>query len=82
VLEEISSGEEVPAIVRKVIDTLSQPMVFEGQEIRVSTSIGVSLCPDDGDDPDMLINNADIAMYQAKEKRGSNAFQFFAPEER
>jgi len=82
VLEEIASADAVPAVVRKIIDTLSQPMVFEGREMKIAASIGISLYPDDGDEPDMLIKNADIAMYQAKEKGGSNAFHFFAQPER
>lgn len=77
VLEEIASAEDVPAIVEKVIASLAQPMVFEGHEMRVSTSIGISLYPEDGVDPDMLIKNADIAMYQAKEAGGTNACHFF-----
>ncbi|MCK9386892.1 MAG: diguanylate cyclase [Sulfuritalea sp.] len=81
VLEEIASAEGVPAIVSKLIDTLSQPMVFEGHEMRVSASIGISLYPDDGEEPDILVRNADKAMYQAKEKGGSNAFHFFAAED-
>jgi diguanylate cyclase (GGDEF)-like protein/PAS domain S-box-containing protein len=82
VLEDIAGEEAVPAIARKVLDTLSQPMLFEGQEMRIATSVGISLYPDDGDDPDLLIRNADIAMYQAKENAGSNAFAFFASTKR
>jgi diguanylate cyclase (GGDEF)-like protein/PAS domain S-box-containing protein len=82
VLEDIASEEAVPAVARKVLDALSQPMVFEGQEMRIATSIGISLYPEDGDDPELLIRNADLAMYQAKENGGSNAFHFFAHPER
>lgn len=78
VLEEIAGAEGVPAIASKVIGTLSQPMAFDGHELRVSTSIGISLYPDDGTEPDTLIKNADMAMYLAKAKGGNDAFHFFA----
>jgi len=81
VLEEIASVEGVPAVIHKLIDTLSQPMVFEGHEMRVSTSIGISLYPDHGEEPDRLVKNADVAMYRAKKMSGSNTFHFFAPED-
>jgi diguanylate cyclase (GGDEF)-like protein/PAS domain S-box-containing protein len=81
VLEEITSAEDLPAIVRKVIATLAQPMHFEGHELRVSTSIGISLYPEHGADPETLIKSADVAMYEAKEKGGSNASHFFTTAE-
>ena len=80
-LEEISSAADVSAIAAKVIAALAQPVLFEGQEMRVSASIGISLYPDHGTEPDVLIERADEAMYQAKEEGGSNTFNFFAPAE-
>lgn len=77
VLEEIGSVEAVGPIVQKVMGALSEPMAFEGREMRVTTSIGISLFPDDGKTPDDLVKNADAAMYASKDL-GRNAFRFFS----
>jgi EAL domain-containing protein (putative c-di-GMP-specific phosphodiesterase class I) len=55
------------------------PNIKRISEIFTSTSIGIALCPDDGDEEETLIRNADLAMYQAKE-HGRNAYQFFSEE--
>ncbi|MEY4642284.1 MAG: hypothetical protein RLZZ227_2278 [Pseudomonadota bacterium] len=54
-----------------------KPLEILGQECRVTASIGISVFPGDGDDEHVLMKNADIAMYQAKEE-GKNNFQFYA----
>lgn len=77
VLEEIDNGDAVAAVVRKVIAALREPMSFEGREMRVSTSIGISLYPQDGATPDDLIRTADLAMYASKD-RGRDTFNFFS----
>ena len=76
VLEEITSEADVPGIVGKIVESLIAPMIIDGREMRISTSLGVSLYPDDGDEPEILVKNADAAMYRAKEK-GNGAYQFF-----
>jgi len=76
ILEELADAAAVAPIASKIIDTLSQPMILEGQEIVITTSLGISLYPEAGDQPDLLIKHADIAMYQAKEG-GRNNFQFY-----
>src|SRR6185436_18338466 len=48
-------------------------------ELFVTASVGITICPAEGSDPDILIRNADVAMYQAKE-RGRNNYQFYTPE--
>ena len=50
-----------------------------GHAVHVSASIGLAIFPDDGDDPDTLLKNADVAMYRAKDA-GKNVYQFFAQE--
>lgn len=77
VLEEIDNAADVAAVVRKVVASLRQPMTFEGREMRVSTSVGISLFPEDGATPDELIKNADLAMYASKDK-GRDTFHFFS----
>ena len=70
-------GEQGPVpVAEKLLATICEPMELEGQSISVSPSIGISVFPRDGDSADMLIRNADAAMYLAKE-RGRNNYQFF-----
>jgi diguanylate cyclase (GGDEF)-like protein len=65
-----------PAIVgQKLLDAISQPMVIEGHELYVTTSIGIARSPEDGSDAETLLKRADGAMYRAKEA-GRNNFQF------
>jgi len=62
----------------KIIDTFKTPYMIDGHELNVSTSIGISIYPDDGKNYEDLMKSADIAMDQAKEK-GRNNYQFFNP---
>jgi len=79
VIFENDSPAEVTHAAQRIIETLAQPIVLEGQQVYVTASIGVSLYPDDGLDGPTLLKNADVAMYRAKE-RGKNSFQFFTGE--
>jgi diguanylate cyclase (GGDEF)-like protein/PAS domain S-box-containing protein len=65
-----------PAMVQHIMDSVAQPIVIEGYEFVVSSSVGIAVCPSDGDDPEALIKHAGIAMYRAKET-GRNNFQFY-----
>lgn len=78
-LEDISSAEHVGKVAEKVISTMARPYKIESTEISVSPSIGISLYPADGRTVDMLVRNADAAMYHAK-KLGRNNFQFYSLE--
>jgi len=78
-LEEIHQQDEVVRLVRKVLAALSAPIHMQGQELFMSASIGVTLCPDDGEDVNTLLKHADIAMYRAKE-RGRNCYEFYCSE--
>nr|WP_315218509.1 EAL domain-containing protein [uncultured Duganella sp.] len=60
----------------KIRDALHQPFDLQGYEVIMTASIGVTIYPDDGDDPDVLIKYADTAMYQAKHA-GRNTYRFF-----
>jgi len=61
----------------KLLGALADPIPLEGEECRVTASIGISLFPEDGEDESALMKNADIAMYAAKDE-GKNTFQFFS----
>ncbi len=76
VLNGIIGAQDAAKVARKIIDRLSKPVVIEGHEVFVTTSIGISLFPNDGMDKNALITNADLAMYRAKEE-GRNHFQFY-----
>ncbi len=76
-LETVASSRTV---AEKIIDSMSSPFArLDGRELFLGASIGVTGFPEDGDDPDVLLRNADAAMYRAKEA-GRNTFRFFTPE--
>ena len=54
-------------MAEKILAALEKPFVIEGQSLEVSASIGIALCPQDGDDWTTLLRCADVAMYAAKQ---------------
>lgn len=79
VLNRIHVPDNAGAVASKMIDSMAMPFNIQGHELRISTSIGIAVYPEDGDDLDNLIKNADAAMYQAK-AQGRNNYQYFNPE--
>ena len=75
-IEDVTSMESLGDIARNVIDLLQEPMYVEGHELYVTSSIGISIFPDDGDSEIMLLSNADAAMYRAKAE-GRNTYRFY-----
>ncbi|HEY0846909.1 MAG TPA: EAL domain-containing protein [Noviherbaspirillum sp.] len=73
---EILQPEDMARIAEKLLETLKEPFHLFGHELYVTTSIGITLYPNDAVDADALIKNADIALYRAKDL-GRNNFQFF-----
>ncbi|RBA23983.1 putative bifunctional diguanylate cyclase/phosphodiesterase [Herminiimonas fonticola] len=71
--------ESITQTMQRVLHEVSQPWMANDLEFRITCSIGVTLCPDDGRDVETLLKNADSAMYKAKEL-GRNNFQYFAAE--
>ncbi|HSD95552.1 MAG TPA: EAL domain-containing protein, partial [Sulfuricaulis sp.] len=78
-LEDIANADDVPAIAQKIVDALSRPFSVNNREFVITTSIGVSLYPGDGEDSQKLLRNADTAMYRAKDL-GRNKYQFYSSE--
>lgn len=74
--EDITSLDHVTHLAQRLNKVISRPLTLENQEISVTASIGISLYPEDGEDIDILLKNADTAMYEAKGK-GRNNYQFF-----
>jgi diguanylate cyclase (GGDEF)-like protein/PAS domain S-box-containing protein len=62
----------------KLREKLQEPYVVDGMSLHMTPSIGIAVFPEDGEDPNTLIKNADAAMYLAKEK-GRNNYQFYTP---
>jgi len=70
---DTSGNEESLAIAaQRIIEVISDVYILSGQELKISASIGVSVYPKDGVDMDVLIKNADTAMYSTKEDGGNN----------
>ncbi len=78
-IDGIKDREDISLIAYKLLEVLAQPTVLDKKEVFTTTSIGVAISPEDGEDPDTLIKNADTAMYQAKEN-GRNTFCFYSAE--
>ena len=74
-----SDSDALIEIARRLVEIIAEPVVIEGHNLHVSTSIGISLWPDDGPDIETLLRQADTAMYHAKEL-GRGRFQFFTSE--
>ncbi|KWT90525.1 bifunctional diguanylate cyclase/phosphodiesterase [Candidatus Magnetominusculus xianensis] len=77
ILSNIARDKYAVSVANKIIDAISKPFHLNGHECSVGVSIGVSIFPNDAADADVLLKNADIAMYQVKE-RGRNGFQFYS----
>lgn len=76
-LEEISDMGDTAAVAEKILSACSLPFQLDDRELFVTTSVGISLCPQHGEDSRTLLWAADKAMYRAKED-GRNNYKFFA----
>ncbi|HUH95419.1 MAG TPA: PAS domain S-box protein [Casimicrobiaceae bacterium] len=76
IVEDFDEPEVLGRIAQKLQEAISQPFQIEEHEIYVTSSIGISVYPDDGDAPEELLKHADVAMYRSKEL-GRNTYQFF-----
>lgn len=78
-LPRIRQLSEVESIAQKLLESFEAPLVLKGIEMKVTTSIGIAIYPEQGHDTETIIKNADRAMYHAKAK-GKNNYQFFSSE--
>jgi len=78
-MENIPDAKNPAKLAQKLIETFNAPVYIKGYRLKISTSVGISLFPQDGRDTDTLIKNADAAMYRAK-KEGRNNFQYYSLE--
>jgi diguanylate cyclase (GGDEF)-like protein/PAS domain S-box-containing protein len=78
-LAEIEHPQDAAHVAEKLLEAVSRPLEIEGHELHISLSIGISIYPDDGVDVEVLMQNADAAMYHAK-ANGRDNYQFFRKE--
>jgi diguanylate cyclase (GGDEF)-like protein/PAS domain S-box-containing protein len=78
-LTDISHLEGAISIAQRILDIFQTPFDLKDAEIQITTSIGIALFPDHGEDAETLIKNADMAMYQAKDD-GRNNYKVFNPQ--
>lgn len=79
VVTDVHKSEAVAVIAHKILESVMQAVVVKGQELYITTSIGISLYPFDGQHMQTLMKNADLALYRAKE-HGKNNYQFYTME--
>lgn len=77
-LPDVDRGENAAVVAKKIVESIRQPFKIDGYELFITTSIGIVLHPNDGNDAETLLKNADTAMYRAKET-GKNNYQLYNP---
>jgi diguanylate cyclase (GGDEF)-like protein/PAS domain S-box-containing protein len=77
-LSDVQQPEDAAIMANRMLHVVAEAHSIDQHDLHVTTSIGVSIYPDDGQDAEALIKNADTAMYQAKEN-GRQNYQFFKP---
>jgi diguanylate cyclase (GGDEF)-like protein len=75
----IAGRDEAESFAQRLAATLTAPVKFKEHEILSTVSIGVSIAPEDGNDPERLLKTADLALYKSKTE-GRNCVRFFQPE--
>ncbi|MGA9349291.1 MAG: diguanylate cyclase [Anaerolineae bacterium] len=76
ILPKIARVEDTARVAQKVLESFRGPFVFDGHEVHITTSIGIAIYPNDGEDADTLMRDADMAMYRAK-AQGRNNYQHY-----
>ncbi|GBF83373.1 diguanylate cyclase/phosphodiesterase [Aphanothece sacrum FPU3] len=76
-LPRINSPEDTVNLAQRILDELKQPFEISGHQLYIKTSIGIAIYPQDGEDSETLVKNADAALYRAKE-RGRNHYRFYS----
>ena len=76
VLSDVANITHIEVVVRRLLNTLSEPIALQSHNPVVTPSIGIALYPQDGEDPDTLVRNADTAMYAAKAE-GRACYRFY-----
>lgn len=77
ILPEIAKSEDAAFVAEKIINSLTEEYILEGNKIKTSCSLGIAVFPNDGTSVDQLIHSADQAMYNVK-KEGRNQYKFYS----
>ncbi|MDO9713387.1 bifunctional diguanylate cyclase/phosphodiesterase [Paracraurococcus lichenis] len=75
----LDQPRDATTLARRLVEVISAPFLLDGHQMVIGTSVGISLCPTDGFDPDALLKGADMALYRAKAE-GRGRWRFFEPE--
>ncbi len=78
-LSNLTKQDDAALVAQKIISALAVPFEIDGQQSYISASVGIALYPGDNSDAEILLKNADTAMYRAKEL-GRNGYQFYVPQ--
>ncbi|WP_051181734.1 EAL domain-containing protein [Thermithiobacillus tepidarius DSM 3134] len=79
ILPDMSQVRDAALVARKILEALSRPFQLGERKVFVTSSVGITFYPEDGQSTDDLLKHADTAMYRAKE-RGRNNYQFYTPD--
>jgi diguanylate cyclase (GGDEF)-like protein/PAS domain S-box-containing protein len=71
-------ASESSSLAERLVEILGAPYDIQGHQLNIGVSIGIAFAPNDGEDPDQLLKNADMALYRAKED-GRGTYRFFEP---
>ena len=80
ILNDIANKRDVEPSAKKILNALEKPYYLDSHELFVTTSIGISLFPINGEDTQSLLKKADVAMYRAKEA-GRNTYEYYTDED-
>ena len=75
--EEVASLDSVAAQGGKILEAFSRPLHVEGHDLYIAPSIGIGVYPEDGQDANMLLKNADVALHRSKDQGGNN-YQYYS----
>jgi diguanylate cyclase (GGDEF)-like protein len=78
-IPDLTDPLQAATVAERILERLQLPVEVAGQEVEVTASIGITTCPQDSDEPEQLLRNSDIAMYQAKQK-GKCQYCFYTEE--
>ena len=78
ILNELTNQHDACQVAQKIINILSKPFEIRNHQFFIGVSIGITIFPNDGEDAETLLKNADVAMYRVKEQ-GKNAYQLYSP---
>jgi len=79
ILTQLAKPETAVYVAQRLLETIAQPFHIQDQDVFITASIGIAIYPNDGDNSDVLLKNADNALHQAK-RHGSNNYQFYQKE--